>query len=117
MFESIIQGVLISIVCLIITTLVGIIGYFLKQTMARVAANEKDVADIKETYESAHSHEKDVKEFYKKIDEIEKEVRNFSNTYLEKEDFIRNIAEINHKFDRVDDKLDRVITLLNREGK
>ena len=56
-------------------------------------------------------------EIQKKLDDIEKEVRNFKDTYLEKEDFIRNMAEINHKFDRMDDKLDRVIALLNREGK
>ncbi len=117
MVENIVQAVVISVICLVITTLVGIIGYFLKQTMARVDANEKDVADIRENYEPAKAHEKDAEAFNKKLDDIEKEVKSFKDTYLEKEDFIRNMAEINHKFDRMDDKLDRVIALLNREGK
>ena len=63
MFENIVQAVIISVICLVITTLVGIIGYFLKQTMARVDANEKDVAEIKENYEPTKNHDKDIKAF------------------------------------------------------
>lgn len=128
MFENIVQAVIISVIGLIFTTLVGIIGYFLKQTMARVDANEKDVAEIKENYEPTKNHDKDIKAFNEKLETIEKDVKGFKDTYLEKEEFIRSMAEINRKFDRMDDKLDRnaqrtddkldrVLAMLNKEAK
>lgn len=104
---SIMEGVITSAIILGITTIVGIIGYFLKQTMARVAANEKDVKDIKVSYEPAKAHEKDIKDINQKLESINKDVKGFKDTYLEKEEFIRSMAEINRKFDRMDDKMDR----------
>ena len=128
MFENIVQAVIISVICLVITTLVGIIAYFLKRTMAKVDANEKDIKEVKATYEPAKTHDKDIKAFNEKLETIEKDVKGFKDTYLEKEEFIRSMAEINRKFDRMDDKLDRnaqrtddkldrVLAMLNKEAK
>ena len=86
---SIMEGVITSAIVLGISTVVGIIGYFLKQTMSRVAANEKDVQDIKTSYEPAKAHEKDIKEINQKLESINKDVKGFKDTYLEKEEFIR----------------------------
>ena len=128
MASNIMEGVITSVICLGITTLVGIIGYFLKQTMSRVSNNEKDIKEVKANYEPTKAHEKDIKAFNEKLETIEKDVKGFKDTYLEKEEFIRNMAEINRKFDRMDDKLDRnaqrtddkldrVLAMLNKEAK
>ncbi|MBQ6894863.1 MAG: hypothetical protein IJN40_05165 [Clostridia bacterium] len=117
MASNIMEGVITSVICLGITTLVGVIGYFLKQTMGRMAAAEKEIKEIRQTYEPVKSHEKDMEKINEKLESIDLEVKGFKNVFLEKEDFIRSMAEINHKFDRMDDKLDRLISLMNKEAK
>ena len=79
----------------------GIILFFF---MSKVDANEKDIKEVKANYEPTKAHEKDVKAMNEKLETIEKDVKGFKDTYLEKEEFIRSMAEINRKFDRMDDK-------------
>ncbi len=115
MLNEITVAVVISVICLVISTMVAIIGYFLKQTMSRVQAVEDETKEIKQNYEPVKSHEKDMEKINEKLESIDTEVKGFKSTFLEKEDFIRSMAEINHKFDRMDDKLDRVLDAVSKK--
>ena len=107
MIVNITQAVIISIITLIITTVVSIIGFFLKRTMGRVDKCEERLEEIPNKYESAKQHAKDIADFKEELKGVKADVKTISNDFLKKEDFVRKMSEIDTKFERLEDKIDR----------
>ncbi len=91
------------IVTTIIGIVIGIIGFFLKRTMNRIDKMEQDM----KKYEPSEAHDKDMIEVKNKLQTIEDDLKEFPDKFLKQEEFVRSMAEINHKFDRIEDKIDR----------
>lgn len=107
MIIDITQAVIISIITLIISTIVAIIGYFLKRTITRVDKCEEKIEKIPSQYESTKAHNDDMREVKAELKGIKDDIKDISNEFLKTEEFIRKMLEINHKFDRIEDKIDK----------
>ena len=92
--------VITTLIGLGISAAVGIITYFLKQTMNRVAQAETDIKNLEKGCVPLGRYEEDFKKH-------EKELKELNSTCLKQADFLREISEINRKFDRIEDKIDR----------
>lgn len=92
--------IITTLIGLGISAAVGIITYFLKQTMNRVAQAEADIKSLEKGCVPLGRYEEDFKKH-------EKELKELNNTCLKQADFLREISEINRKFDRIEDKIDR----------
>lgn len=114
-----------------ITTLIGIIGYFLKRTMNRVDRHDEDIDKIKvatvrtETYNDnlaeLKTDIKQIREDYtpktvhvKDYDECRKDIKQIKEDYIMKEDFYREINKVDKKLDYITDLM--IKTMANREG-
>ena len=91
-----------------ITLALSVIGYFLKRTMAKLDSNEGRISNVEKNYESSQAHSDDMREIKTDVENISKSVSAFRDNYVSKEEFVRSISEMNRKFDRVHDKLDRM---------
>ena len=107
MNSSVINHVYLVIAGLCVTVPLGIIGYFLRQTMNRLKDVEDKVSGIKDAQTKAEAHKKDTDANTKAIAKLEKDIDLIKSDYLSRDEFVRSIAQINHKFDRMEDKMDR----------
>lgn len=86
----------IWVVQLIITVIIGVIAYFLKETKNAI---DKDIQDNK----------KDIEENKNEINSIKKEFNEFKENipfhYVLRDDFIRSITNIDKKLDKIYDTI------------
>lgn len=54
-----------------------------------------------------------LKRMASKVRRTEKAIESIQHNYVNKEEFLRTIAEMNRKFDRMDDKLDKLLMTLS----
>lgn len=118
--------VLDKIVTLVISSISGIISYFLKSTMNRTAKIEESLSDIKENYVSKKEYEKDqekqddeimkIRENYtpiskheKDYDEVRKDIKEMKDAMLRKDDFIREISKLDQRFESHQEKTNELI--------
>lgn len=91
---------------------IGIIGYFLKTTVAelkkQIKANLEKVTNVENKLNG-------------KLDELEKELSDLKSDlpfiYVTREDFIRSMNTVGNKFDKVGDKLDKIYDCMMERGK
>lgn len=119
------ESIITSVISLIITTIIGIIGYFLKQTITRVDKAEGKIEGMPERYVAVKTYNKDIGTITTEVKDIKNDIKAFQSGYLSKDDFIREMSQMNRKFEllekkfdssarRTDEKLDKVIANLNR---
>ena len=118
--------VLDNIVTLVISSISGIISYFLKSTMNRTAKIEESLSDIKENYVSKKEYERDqekqdeeimkIRENYtpiskheKDYDEVRKDIKEMKDAMLRKDDFIREISKLDQRFETNQEKTNELI--------
>lgn len=94
------EYVITTLIGLGISAAIGIITYFLKQTMNRLAQSEANIKSLEKSCVPLDRYEEDFKKH-------EKELKELNSTCLKQADFLREISEINRKFDRIEDKIDR----------
>lgn len=91
---------------------IGVIGYFLRTT----------VAELKEKVRDNSARVDDVEDKLScKIDVLGKEVSDLKSDlpfiYVTREDFIRSMNTVGNKFDRVSDKLEKIYDCMTERGK
>ncbi len=87
-----------TIISIAVTTIIGVITFFLKRTISRVDKNEDDIAKIKGDYSPRAVHGKD-------IDELRMDIKKIKEDYITKEDFYREQNKTDRKLDRIMDIL------------
>lgn len=115
------EGLLKEGLSLIVPTVVGIIGYFLKRTIAKADECEKQIEYIKENYAtqtSVERLEKNIKEesskfqneIREKLDDVSSDLKDVQINYIHKNDFFKEMAKI-------DNKIERILDLIIERGK
>ncbi|ADU25675.1 hypothetical protein [Ethanoligenens harbinense] len=90
---------------LILSVLVGIIGFFLKRTIGLVDRHETEISAIKDQYvtkEEMDCLQDDLKSGLGKLSEG---IDALKDNYMRKDDFVRAIADVNRRQDRIFDVL------------
>ncbi len=105
--NAVVNHVYLVIAGLCVTVPLGIIGYFLRQTMNRLKDVEDKVSGIKDAQTKAEASNKDTLANTKAIEKLTKDLETVKGDYLSRDEFVRSMAQINHKFDRLEDKMDR----------
>ena len=105
--NAVVNHVYLVIAGLCVTVPLGIIGYFLRQTMNRLKDVEDKVSGIKVAQTKAEASNKDTLANTKAIEKLTKDLETVKGDYLSRDEFVRSMAQINHKFDRLEDKMDR----------
>lgn len=105
--NAVVNHVHLVIAGLCVTVPLGIIGYFLRQTMNRLKDVEDKVSGIKDAQTKAEASNKDTLANTKAIEKLTKDLETVKGDYLSRDEFVRSMAQINHKFDRLEDKMDR----------
>lgn len=110
-----------SILSLVVPTVVGIIGYFLKRTIAKADDCEKEIECIKSTYATQSSVEKIEKtlkdetakfqtEIKDRLEDVSTDLKDVQINYIHKNDFFKEMAKI-------DNKIERILDLIIERGK
>lgn len=89
----------------VLTVMLGIIGYFLKRTINLVDKHENEISDIKDKYvtkEEIGCLQSDLKS---EIGKLAAGIDSLKDNYIRKDDFVREIADLNRRQDRVYDIL------------
>lgn len=108
-------------VSLIVPTVLAIIGYFLKRTIAKVDECERQVEHITLNYAtqvSVEKIEKNIKdetekfktEIRDRLEDIQTDLKDVQINYIHKNDFFKEMAKI-------DNKIERILDLVIERGK
>ena len=103
------KEVLSIIIGLAFSIPLSIIGYFLKRTMNRVDEDEKKINTMEKGKADACTvaTKVELNAVVENVKEVKSDIEKITSDYLSREDFVRSISEINHKFDRMEDKIDK----------
>lgn len=93
------ETIISIIIPIIISTVVAVIGFFLKRTIDRVDNSEKRISAIREDYTPKDTHQKD-------IDECRGDIKQIKDDYITKSDFFREQSKTERKLDAMDRKFD-----------
>ena len=97
-------GAAASLLC---TLVVGALAYFVKKTLASLEdADKKNAADIRE---EADKREQEIKELAGQLGDLKSDL---PLVYTLREDFIRSMNSVDHNISGLDQKLDRVLSLI-----
>lgn len=97
--------VVYGLAMLTLTTLIGIIAYFLKRTVAQVDKHDADINDLKDksaTKEELGCVQSDLRADVGKLTDA---IDDLKDNSVRKDDFVRSIADINRRQDRIIDIL------------
>lgn len=105
-----------ALIGLVITSVAGLIAFFLRRTIIRVDTNETDIATIKETYAKKSDLEKlensSAAQFTRLegrmnegFDNIDQELKDFRGEMITKDDFYREIQSQRKQNERIYDIL------------
>lgn len=105
-----------ALISLAMTSVAGIIAFFLRRTMARVDANEAEIGQIKETYARKADLEKlqssNAAQYARlegrmnvRFDKIDHELKGFRDGLITREDFFREIMDQRKRNERIYDIL------------
>ena len=95
----------VDVVGYIVTACVGVIGFFLKRTMTRLDATEKDVQTIKENYVKESDHKDSLHKIDEDIKDVKKDIKTMNANFLTKEDFFREQRKTEQQLERILDIL------------
>lgn len=95
----------VDVVGYIVTACVGVIGFFLKRTMTRLDATEKDVQTIKENYVKESDHKDSLYKIDEDIKDVKKDIKTMNANFLTKEDFFREQRKTEQQLERILDIL------------
>ena len=100
----------VDVVGYIVAGAVGVIGFFLKRTMTRLDATEKDVQTIKENYVKENDHKESLQKIDEDIKEVKKDIRIINDKFLTKDDFFREQRKTEKQLEKI------ISILLKSEG-
>ncbi len=97
-----------------LSTILGLLAYYLKKTDMRVDGNTREIADIKKDYvtkkelkEVEHELECAMKEsnnnIMKKLEKIEDKISSVNEANVSKEEFLSALTRLDGKIDRLTD--------------
>ncbi|MFT9055547.1 MAG: hypothetical protein ABF449_02820 [Ethanoligenens sp.] len=89
----------------VLTVMLGIIGYFLKRTINLVDKHETEISDIKDTYATKSEISCLQSDLKSEIGKLAAGIDSLKDNYIRKDDFVREIADLNRRQDRVYDIL------------
>ena len=115
------DGMLNQILSLVIPTVIGIIGYFLKRTISIADDCEKQIEYIKENFATQNTVERIEKnlknetekfqvEIRDKLEDVQTDLKDVQINYIHKNDFFKEMAKI-------DNKIERILDLIIERGK
>lgn len=122
-----------NVMAVLVTTGMGVLAFFMKRWFSDMEQRDKSLeakieagnASIQGKIEKNHSAvngriDRLEEESRNEIQEIQKEVGtlkgDFAVTFVMREDFFRGMNAVEERIASMDDKLDRMLLMLNREG-
>ncbi|MFT8888635.1 hypothetical protein [Ethanoligenens sp.] len=94
-----------AIAPLALSVTVGIIGFFLKRTIALVDKHESDIGNMKERFVTKDEWDSLQGDLRDEVRKLSGGIELLKDNYIRKDDFVREIADLNRRQDRIYDIL------------
>lgn len=101
------QELIIFIICTAITTILGIVAYFLKRTMDRGDKNEEAISDLKDNLSELSDKfatKEELREIKENMKKITSDIEYIKERTVKNEDFIRVMTRLESKIDEIKDR-------------
>lgn len=100
-----VNQIVYGIMMLIVTTLLGVIAYFVKRTVSQVDSHEAQISEIKDKYATKEEIDCLQDNLRDDVRKLSDGIESLKDNYIRKDDFVRSIADINRKQERIYDIL------------